>query len=332
MEEKTTQRDFAIDVWKGMLVCSMVWAHVIQLMGDRNHYRVQREISDFVDVSTFSSFFLSFGYVTYLSYFSRRVNLWRIGISFLNILFSYFLLSFTIQFLILHEIDTRTIIIETLSFRKMTIYTEFLPAFGLILMIGAMWAKPLGRMVQSPDRLLIFSSLFLLITLIPDDYFKSPQLALFLGASASGARTYPLAEYMPLFLIGLYFARHQIKSHRAWFMIGVMGVASFYIYKFLWGLPERFPPSLAWVLFSIFFAVCGYQLIRIIRFPAVLAEYVSVIGANTLFFLVVSTIFIVILQKHYDDLNTLLTLLITIGIMISTYFLKGLILRTRTNG
>jgi len=332
MEERITQRDRSIDIWKGLLVFIMVWAHVIQLMGDRNYFRIQREISDFVDVSTFSSFFLSFGYVTYLSYFSRRINLWKIGASFLKIIVAYFLLSFIIQLLITPEIDTTKMVFDILSFNTMTIYTEFLPAFALALLLGALLAKPFDRMLQSPGHLFIFSTLFLLTAFIPDNYFKSPQVGLFLGAAGSDMRSYPLVEYMPLFLLGVYLARDQIKYHRLWFMIGALGVAAFYMYRIVLGSPERFPPSFEWVFFSMFFAISGYQIVRLIQLPAVFSDYFSVIGANTLFFFVVSTILIIILQKHYDGLNTLSTLMATFGIVAVTYFLSRLILPTHVKG
>src|SRR3990172_6884401 len=99
-EEKFILRDPDIDLWKGLLVILMVWAHVIQLMGDRNHSWAQREISDLVNVTAFSSFLFSFGYVTYLSYFSREVDYRRIGASLLKILFAYYVLSMAIQLLI----------------------------------------------------------------------------------------------------------------------------------------------------------------------------------------------------------------------------------------
>ena len=82
-------------------------------------------------------------------------------------------------------------------------------------------------------------------------------------------------------------------------MIGVVGIASFYVYRVFLGLPERFPPSSEWVFFSVFFTICGYQIVRLVQAPVMVSDYLSTIGANTLFFFVVSTILIIILQRHY---------------------------------
>jgi hypothetical protein len=332
MKERSTQRDPSIDLWKGLLVILMVWAHVIQLMGDRNHSWAQREISDVVNVTAFSSFLFSFGYVTYLSYFSRQVDFRRIGASFLKILFAYYFLSIAIQLLIQPEIEAKKMVFDTLTFNTITIYTEFLTAFGLALLVGALFAKPLGWMVQSLRHMLIFSTLFLLTSFVPDVSFHSPQMALVLSAFGPEIRSYPLAEYMPLFLAGSYMARHQIKYHRTWFMIGAAGVASFYIYRVFLGFPERFPPTFEWIFFSLFFTICGYQIVRLVRAPALVSDYLSTIGANTLFFFVVSTISIIILQRHYDGLNMFATLLATTGIMTVTYFLSRLIHQVPSNG
>ena len=332
MKEKLTKRDPSIDIWKGLLVILMVWAHVIQLIGDRNHSWAQREISDLVNVTAFSSFLFSFGYVTYLSYFSRQVDYRRIGASLLKILFAYYVLSMAIQLLIQSEIDARKMVFDTLTFNTITIYTEFLPAFGLALLVGALFAKPLGWMVQSLRHMLIFSALFLLTAFVPDVSFHFPQMALFLGAFGLEIRSYPLAEYMPLFLAGFYMARHHIKYQRIWFMIGVAGVASFYIYRVFLGLPERFPPSSEWVFFSVFFTICGYQIVRLVQAPALVSDYLSTIGANTLFFFVVSTILIIILQRHFDGLNMFATLLGATGIMTVTCFLSRLIRPAPMNG
>ena len=115
-------------------------------------------------------------------------------------------------------------------------------------------------------------------------------------------------------------------------MIGALGMAAFYIYRIFLGLPERFPPSFEWVFFSMFFAIWGYQMVRQIHLPAIFSGYLSVIGANSLFFFVVSTISIFILQKHYDGMDTLPTLIATIAILMTTYFLSRLILPAHAKG
>jgi len=65
-------RDYSIDIYKGILVVLMIFAHVIQFMAEKN-IKILSLISLYVNLTTFSGFLFAFGYVCEIAYFRKEL-------------------------------------------------------------------------------------------------------------------------------------------------------------------------------------------------------------------------------------------------------------------
>jgi hypothetical protein len=126
--------------------------------------------------------------------------------------------------------------------------------------------------------------LLLFTTFIPAGLTETNLAGLLIGTNKFGS--FPLLQYMPLFLLGLYFAEYKIYFDIK-LLIGsiICTTIPVSIYVFTQQLPTRFPPSLLWVISPMFFIYCYFLASRHIR-----SNMVEFIGKNVLFYLLVSNI------------------------------------------
>jgi hypothetical protein len=124
--------------------------------------------------------------------------------------------------------------------------------------------------------------------------------------------------------LGVYFANYRIRHHLKALLIFTAGMVGFAAFYYLRGYtPSRFPPSLLWILCSLFF-VYGYYLIaqRLATWQFAV-QPLSLLGKNVLFYLLMSNLAIFTFRGAYKplDLNPLMSFVLTASVLIGISFL-----------
>ncbi len=185
-------------------------------------------------------------------------------------------------------------------------YSEFLLSFALLTFLS-IWAFGLFRAVLNNQRLFWASWLVLLLTtFIPYETITSNQLGLLIGTRQFAS--YPVLQYIPFYLIGMYFSRNRIAFDFRLFGASVFASAAYLLFILIAGkTPDRFPPSIYWILspmFYLYLIYLGSKLYVDRGYPVRLIEN---LGRNVLFYLLISNLLIFVVKSYKPNigLNTL---------------------------
>ncbi|MBV6397044.1 MAG: hypothetical protein HFACDABA_02648 [Anaerolineales bacterium] len=284
-------RDLKIDILKGLLVADMLWSHVMGYLGLRENRLVDGTWNIFVLI-TFSGFVFCMGYViqvSYLQFDSPPVG--KLLRSTGRTMIGYYIAVFSFFIIFRNEFD-RDLFFSILSLLRFGSISEFLLAFALIPLAVIVLTRPIKKLMRASDRL-FFSVIFLLLltTFLPTHWVKSTYIGLFIGGP-QGSIYYPLLQYFSFFLLGARYAARNITVGTGHLLAGILALA---IFVAAWnaGLTfSRFPPSLGWIVFGAAgFFVWYWVADRLARWPLA-ANILAPVGANSLFFFVVSDILI----------------------------------------
>ena len=223
----------------------MVTAHVIQLLGFRLGPGAAT-FSDYVNLISFSGFLLAFGLGVGLSP-PRRRGVWERVWPALVMLLAVYLSSLAFTALVDRKPLTPDLLVDLLTFRRLFGYSEFLASFFVLYVLIAV-ARPLLLAVADNALLLVVAvALCLASTALTTD-----QLIPFAG-TVIGHRAYasfPLLPYLPWFLVGIRLGRRDGVA--APLDVALAFVATGALLWFYWrtgyNLPERFPPSILWIV------------------------------------------------------------------------------------
>lgn len=284
-------RDLKIDVIKGLFVAGMVWSHVMGYLNLRDNRLVDGVWNIFALV-TFSGFIFCMGYVMQISYFQTDPppvkkllrSTWRTMIGYYIAVFGFYLIF-------RGEFEWQTLV-SVLLLQRFGSISEFLLAFALIPLVTILLTKPIKKYVLSSDRVFFVIVFLLLLTaFLPTDWVHSTYLGLFIGGP-QGSIYYPVLQYYVFFLLGMYYASKNIQVGTGHLVAGTLALLIF-VASLNFGLAySRFPPSLGWiVLGGAGFFVWYWVSERLARWPTAANILVS-IGANSLFYFVVSDILI----------------------------------------
>lgn len=296
------KRETSIDLMKGILVLFMIIAHIIQffpLNGITNHF------SNYVDLTTFSGFMFTFGYVCYKAYISKNINNQTLGtklcLNFFKTLVAYYISGIAFFALILNKLTLENLLC-ILTLKKIPGYSEFLLSFAFLYLIIFIFKKYLVRM--STMGYVIVCIISLLMTFINYDLIKNPFAGVILGTTSFCC--FPILQYSSYFFVGMYFS--QYKKESKWItLFSFLGTLAFFVYCISYqNLPSRFPPSILWITGGYAFILLYYYLCQ--KFSSILAfTQINKVGNNTLVYLVVSNIFIFSMTRlplfHFDSLS-----------------------------
>jgi hypothetical protein len=122
----------------------------------------------------------------------------------------------------------------------------------------------------------------------------------------------------------MYFEEHKIvfKINYALIAIVCTSLTIIYHYKFN-QLPNRFPPSLLWILSPVAYIYAYYLICRIITNKYKISKWITLIDENTSYFLLSSNIIIFEVKFIVKDMKFRLTtcLIFSILIIVFTYWL-----------
>lgn len=275
-----------LDLLKTLLVIGMVGAHVVQLIT----FRPRPEAvawADYANIVSFSGFMLAFGIGLGLPKpEGRQRSLWSRLRPVLLLLLAVYASSFGFVFLVDKRPPTVGLIVDVVSMRRLFGWSEFLATF-FVLSVIQLVARPLLLAIgRNPYLLVLASAAGLASTYLKTDAIV-PLLPTLVGHT--GMANFPLLVYLPWFLVGIWYGSHRVR----WWHFGLALVATgcFVWQSYRLGMyPERFPPSILWVIGAAapmlaYVAVSRWLAARV-RIPDVLLTP----GRHVLSFLVLSNL------------------------------------------
>lgn len=317
-------RNPEIDVTKGILTIGMVFAHVYQLLGNRQN-NILESIDYLINWASFSGFLFCFGFVSWIAYLQKVQLPWN------NILRTTFkcYIAFIIsgvayRMLIDSETASLALLFRIAAIRDIPAHSEFLLAFAVVTIFGAIFKKYIHIMTMQWKNLLLSTTICLALPFfmpsIPD---YDPLISLFIGNEKF--LVYPIIQYFPIFLFGAFVARNQKWFNmRSYLFFSLFGLGIL-IAGALLNMPiTRFPPSPVWILSSIGFVFLYRGFAEIIwnKFPNIFKQYLNVVGQNVLFYLLVSNLIIFVGVRLNHQLSDLQTLLFFVLLMSFVYIIQ----------
>lgn len=290
-------RSQAMDYFKGILVILMILAHCIQFFGTVNQ-GIQKLLSDYINLTTFSGFYFAYGFVCYLAYFQRdfKSRMPFMVKNALKTLGAYYLSSVCYLALAENKIFRWDYLYDIAALKEYKGYSEFLISFFGVMVLGIILFPLMKNMNLKIAAIL--TGVSIACCFLPYEKVKIPQLAFLTGAG--DYVTFPVLQYMVYFIWGVCFGKTKTVFNK-WVLAASLCVSlpAAAVYIKTGSFPQRFPPSASFVLggavflYVYYLASNGLDRIKnksriVLRFK----EYVSGVGRNTLFYLLLSNIFI----------------------------------------
>lgn len=295
-------RDRSIDFMKTILVFGMIEAHVIQFLGDKLN-KLQYINSTFINLITFSGFMFCFGYVSdivYLKKVGNNIIKKKLFKNFIRILIGFYI-SGTAYIILVEKTFSIFELIKIIFLFKIPGYSEFLITFAILNLVILVFLKQINYLLDNKTLLILIIIISIFATFIPYELVKFNQLGLFIGNNRFSC--FPLLQYSSYFLIGAYFSRYRLKYNLKILFVSCIFLSLFILYILIYKkLPNRFPPEALWILGGSFF-IYIYYLISSFLAKKIKNNIIYFLGENSLDFLILSNIFLFLVDYFYGNLN-----------------------------
>ena len=235
-----------LDLFKTLLIWGMVAAHVVQLLGIRLGDGADG-FSIYVNLISFSGYMLAFGLGIGLSRGDRRSSWQSRARPVLVMLAAVYISSFGFALLQQRKVIDAGWVIDLLSFRVLFGYSEFLASFLVVYIIIALARTALVAIAENTLLLAVVTALCLLSTAVTTDQFV-PLIGTLIGHRKYAS--FPLIPYLPWFLVGIRLGRRDGVIPRLDLALALVASGAFVwmLWRTGWTLPERFPPSILWIV------------------------------------------------------------------------------------
>lgn len=276
-----------LDLFKSLLVVGMVAIHVLQLLS-RSMPGWTRHAEAVINLVTFSGFLLAMGIGLGLSRGGSRAwrqRLWPVVLLLLATYASSFAFALLVDRLYLNE----DLIVDVLTMRRLFGWSEFLASFTVLYALLAV-ARPLLVWIAShPIPLILAITLCLASTWLTFDA-EWPLSATLFGTTLFSS--FPLLAYLPWFLVGVATGNAGGRRNPWHLAFACVGSATllWHLAQHGGNLPERFPPTVAWVVGPALLLVIYLQISRLITARIPLPSVVTVPGRHVLSFLLLSNL------------------------------------------
>lgn len=239
-----SNRFVALDILKTVLVYGMVAAHLIQLASLRLPQGAAW-FSGYIDLITFSGFMFAFGVGVGLpkpeSAKPVGARIWPA----LVMLGAVYVSSVGYVVLVARQ-PLAPVLTDLVTLRVLFGYSKFLASFFVLYLVIALARPVLVGIGETPRTLVAVSMLCLAGTLVTTGA-NIPLIGAVVGST--NYASFPLLAYLPWFLVGIHFGSTGRRPD--WLDLLAGFAASAPLAYFLWRtgeMPQRFPPSLLWVI------------------------------------------------------------------------------------
>lgn len=347
-------RDRSMDILKGILVLQMILCHCIQFFG-RDSAPVQKQICDYINLTTFSGFFFAFGGSCWYAYFGKEFKnaAPRMLRTALRCLAAFWLSSICYVGLVELDYYDPRVIPGILGLGIFGGWSEFLASFAGAMITGIV----LFALFQKQNGYVTAACLAAgaLLTLIPYNKVTVPQAALFIGSTH--CTTFPVFQYLFYFAAGVWFCRRKIVWDARLLAVSCVLTLPELIHYLRTGyLSGRFPPDFWFVAGAALFLYLYYLLAHAIADrtagslacagaggvrsgsekapsrPAVkrigrrISGFLEDTGANAIYYLLISNLAIFAFSESSYKLRTFgFALQFYVLLMISACFLRRLV-------
>ncbi len=127
-------------------------------------------------------------------------------------------------------------------------YSEFLISFSLIALFACIFSKSVFAATNTAKNLVITTMVLLCFTILPKEIDIDPIIGLVIGGSKFAY--FPIVQYSPLFLLGVFFARHGESYNWRYIVLSFLAAIAFLCVMSTNMYISRFPPSAGWIVFS----------------------------------------------------------------------------------
>jgi hypothetical protein len=198
MEEN--RRSDTMDLYKGILVITMILAHCIQFFGEEDKL-YQGIYVNYINLTTFPGFLFTYGFVCSRAYFDKKFSIvWRkMLINAGRTLFAFYLSSIAYYAFVENKIFRTDFLWEVVLIRRYAGWSEFLVSFSAVILVG-MVMFPLFKRLNIISFFVI-AAISTAACFIPYDKITVPQLALFLGST--NFITFPVVQFLIYFAGGV---------------------------------------------------------------------------------------------------------------------------------
>lgn len=303
----------------------MIFDHILLVITIKEQRVPVWELKLIFDLVSYSGFLFCFGYATEIAYFAEIPNFRKVYLSAFRILVAFYISSVFALLFYTKQYDTADFI-QILTFSKWMVFCEFIPSFGLALALNALFYKQLNKILERPFWTIAVSMLLLFTTWIPSEIFFSARWGLLVGVPGELAISFPILPYFPIYILGMYIARHHIRPNLYLVGISFLGIISYYVYRHFYGIPTRFPPTITWILGTIGFVLFWYILSSLVdRFTFAKRIFVP-IGANAIYYLVFSNLLIYsLVGSTHLKLGLNASIGLTLAIVAIIFFLTAMV-------
>lgn len=295
------QRERAIDIFKGLLVLGMVYCHSLQFFSDQMIFPQGQKFIDFINLITFSGYVFSFGYVCQLAYYSKPFSeVWyRMLATALKTLVAFYISGMAFRLFIDKRPLEWSTVRPIILLKDMPGWSEFLASFTYLIILGLLLFVPLKWLTSRKSMGFLVVGLLLFTTFIPYGAIHAVAWAPLLGTRDFAS--FPVVQYFPYYLLGMLFARHRPGLDWKVLMGAVLASGAF-VWRWLSStgsvLPERFPPSIWWIVGPALLLYGCYLLSRCMeKYPMPFLP-LEIMGRNVLWFLVMSNVLIFALKSN----------------------------------
>ncbi|OPH48126.1 hypothetical protein BC351_38785 [Paenibacillus ferrarius] len=328
------ERDYSIDIFKGLLVIGMVYCHILQFFSDPMIFTGAQRVIDVVNIVTFTGFVFSFGYVGQLAYYNKPLKAvyGRMLSTALKMLIAFYISGTYYRLFLDRKPLSWSTIKPILILQDIPGWSEFLISFSLIMLVGLLLFKPLTWLVERKFKFWVVVVLLLITTYLPYDKVTVNQLGLLIGTRKFAS--FPVLQYFLFYLIGMYTARYKLGWNWKFFIGSFISLGLFITYVIAkHGLPERFPPSIFWILSSAFLIYVYFLAAKMLVIRLRYTGFLLVLGQNVLLYLLLSNIMIFTLKHNQGQLllSTMECLWFDVGILLLISFFIRITISTKFN-
>lgn len=296
------QRDKSIDLMKSILVVQMIIAHITFFFSRKGQMSL---LGIYTNLVAFSGFMFTFGYVCYKAYIAKsNVNLGKHLIKeFILTIIAYYISGLAYTILINGTFNSK-VLVRILCFQKIAKYSEFLLSFAFIYPLIYIFSKAFKKMTGI--HYLGLALVSFIFTFFDYTNIKIPLLGIFIGTTSFAC--FPIIQYSSYFLAGDYLAKKDKILDKTILGIALLGfivfIGSIYTFK---QLPERFPPSIFWIMGGYLFVYTYFILSKYLASCLKETNLILSIGANSLIYLVISNLVIFTCYNILSKLDIVFT-------------------------
>lgn len=284
------KRSEEIDITKGLLTIGMVLAHAIQLLSS-GQSRVLNAMSLGANFVSFSGFMFCFGFASWAAYLSQPRLPWPSILRTSVRCYAAFVISGVAFRILVDSVPpSLELIVRVALIRDIPGYSEFLLSFAVITILGAIFRDAIRRATDRLPSLVLAFAVCLAVTFLPSENRYDPVVGQLIGGQ--GFAFFPTVPYLPLFLLGVFTARHASHVNTQACVLALFAVVVFCGLTALEIPIGRFPPSALWVVCSAGLAYLYYGLSNLVQTyagPRIKGYFIAV-GQHVLRYLLLSNL------------------------------------------